>query len=107
VCANPVNGLEIYLQIYFRILPSIGVGSIIISAPCFSTHLAYQSHTSTPTVCAAADLPARMSTVASPIIKQFCDATPTFFLKGAFFYIFLFAVLLWTELVAWKLVKDA
>ncbi len=33
-------------------------------------------------------------------------ALPTFFVKGAFFYVFLFAVLLWTELVAWKLVKD-
>ena len=33
-------------------------------------------------------------------------ALPTFFLKGAFFYVFLFAILLWTELVAWKLVKD-
>ncbi len=32
-------------------------------------------------------------------------AIPTFALKGAAFYIFLFAVLLWTELIAWKLVK--
>jgi hypothetical protein len=32
-------------------------------------------------------------------------ALPTFFLKGAFFYVFLFSILLWTELVAWKLVK--
>ena len=34
-------------------------------------------------------------------------ALPTFFLKGAFFYVFLFAILLWTELVAWKLVKES
>lgn len=34
-------------------------------------------------------------------------ALPTFFLKGAFFYVFLFSILLWAELVAWKLVKDA
>jgi hypothetical protein len=31
---------------------------------------------------------------------------PTFALKGAAFYVFLFAVLLWTEVVAWKLVKN-
>jgi hypothetical protein len=34
-------------------------------------------------------------------------ALPTFFLKGAFFYVFLFSILLWTELVAWKLVKSS
>ena len=34
-------------------------------------------------------------------------AIPTFVLKGAAFYVFLLAILLWTELVAWKLVKDA
>jgi hypothetical protein len=34
-------------------------------------------------------------------------AIPTFALKGVAFYIFLFSILLWTELVAWKLVKDA
>jgi hypothetical protein len=34
-------------------------------------------------------------------------ALPTFFLKGAFFYVFLFSILLWTELVAWKLVHSA
>ncbi len=32
-------------------------------------------------------------------------AIPTFALKGAAFYIFLLAVLLWTELIAWRLVK--
>ena len=31
-------------------------------------------------------------------------AVPTFALKGAAFYVFLLAVLLWTELVAWKLI---
>lgn len=34
-------------------------------------------------------------------------AIPTFVLKGAAFYLFLFAVLLWTEVIAWKLVKSA
>ena len=33
-------------------------------------------------------------------------AIPTFALKGAAFYVFLFAVLLWTEAVTWKLVRD-
>jgi hypothetical protein len=28
-------------------------------------------------------------------------------LKGAAFYVFFLAVLVWSELVAWKLVKDA
>ncbi len=32
-------------------------------------------------------------------------AIPTFAFKGAAFYIFLLAVLLWTELIAWRLVK--
>lgn len=31
---------------------------------------------------------------------------PTFALKGAAFHVFLFAVLLWTEVAAWRLVKD-
>ena len=34
-------------------------------------------------------------------------AIPTFALKGAAFYIFLLAVLVWSESVAWKLVKNA
>jgi len=34
-------------------------------------------------------------------------ALPTFFLKGAFFYVFLFSILLWTELIAWKLVRSS
>jgi len=33
-------------------------------------------------------------------------AIPTFALKGAAFYVFLFAVLLWTELIAWRLMRD-
>ncbi len=33
-------------------------------------------------------------------------ALPTFFLKGAAFYVFLFAVLFWVEMVAWRLVKQ-
>jgi hypothetical protein len=32
-------------------------------------------------------------------------ALPTFFLKGAAFYVFLFAVLIWVEVVAWKITK--
>jgi hypothetical protein len=32
---------------------------------------------------------------------------PTFALKGAAFYVFLFAVLLWTELIAWRVIKTA
>jgi hypothetical protein len=34
-------------------------------------------------------------------------ALPAFFLKGAFFYGFLFAILLWSELIAWRLWKLA
>jgi hypothetical protein len=34
-------------------------------------------------------------------------AIPTFALKGAAFYIFLLAILFWTELVAWKLVRHS
>jgi hypothetical protein len=34
-------------------------------------------------------------------------AVPTFALKSAAFYVFLFAVLLWTELIAWRVIKTA